>query len=663
MYIYVDGELLNSGGIDISTVTLTLDNVGESLRIGARKNTSIQSYFTGQLSNFQLYKAADYNLPALLNANIRESACSGTTTLINSASSRINNLFYNNGTGATGYNTTTINVSEGFYDIIALSQYNTTNGIVELSIDGVTVSTRDTYGASPTYNNKDTTKNVFISGGTHILKQFSDTKNGTATGYLQSFQMIELIKRDGEYNESDEATSGILFGDEINQRGNITWNNSPRSDSVFNNNVAGGTASDGDYNEGDIFIKKGNYKITYTYLTYLNGGIADIYFGGVKTHNQIDQYSTGLGLNTSATRSVFLEGGKTNVKIICNGKNGSSTDHFIQHQFIRFELISGKGNGDEVNIWNSDDDIEPVVGGTYTVAINTSRRFNSFLYASARADGDKFLFRRYFSGGTYTASMLYSEGADTGILDIGVDSDSTAVFNQLDTYSASADSNKKSYSTVTISRGFHDISFLVNGKNASSSNYYTRLINLQFKKIATVLDSVNDDNSDGVHGSMVPLANYTCRLAEATKTLNLSHVNAAKYSRILLKVNMRATAALVLQLEFNGLTTYYSYDYGRRTGGTLTEVTAASQAHFDLIDATVLSGDAPAYALVEIDLGFTGGIAFSCYGGTAGTGETQVTGGGRNTGFNITPLTEILLSTDTSTWKAGTTFDVYGVLK
>jgi len=189
------------------------------------------------------------------------------------------------------------------------------------------------------------------------------------------FNFIEFIKRDGEYNESDEATSGILFGDEINQRVNATPTLSIDNNAIYNSVVITGTA-DGDYVEGDVYLKKGLYKITFTYEKLSDRGQADLFIGGVKILDQFDTYNATVLRNQQTTKFAFLEGGKSAVRLANNGKNGSSSGFKIIFGSIRFELVDGKGNGDVVNIWGADSDEEIVRGTERTISAITGSRFN-----------------------------------------------------------------------------------------------------------------------------------------------------------------------------------------------------------------------------------------------------------------------------------------------
>lgn len=660
MYLFVDGRML-TGGTDISAVTLTLDNVGTNMLIGARNNSGIGRYFPGQLSNFQLYKAADYNLPALLNAGIRESvSLNGVADLAASSAARLNNLAQmTNGDG--NYSTTIINTSEGYYDLIHMTRTSPSFGIIDIDIDGIEVLSHDTYSAGDTYNVKSSALGIFLSAGTHILKYRIDGQNGSSSSFANHWQMIELIKRDGLYNESDEATSGILFGDELEQRQNAATTAVVDTSAVFNSRHQTGSA-DGDYTEGDIFIKKGNYKIIYTYLKTADSGHHDVWFGGVKVIDQLDGYDASTIYNNQLTKFVFLEGGKTTIKRQGNNRNGSASFYRNYISSIRFELVSGKGNGDEVNIWGADDDVE-VVQGTFTLAINTNQRFNHWNRQATPALNDQILYRRYFSGGTYAIKYLYVKDSSGGITDIGLDSaGGNNVFDGVDQQNAINIYNNELNTVMDISRGFHDISFF-NEADGDSSDWRILSTHLQFTKIATVIDAVNDDNSDGVHGSLVPLATHIAKIAESTHTINFGGLGITdqvnNYDKIIVSMTGESTASAGIQALIGTAVANYGMDGNKSAGGTQTAIDLDAQTELQLMDAT--GGFRRFYIEIEIMKKENGNSHLMGSFHSYTVNVLDMSGSWTTTAFDFETIDSILIKTDASTWTTGTTINIYGV--
>lgn len=141
----------------------------------------------------------------------------------------------------------------------------------------------------------------------------------------------------------------------------------------------------------------------------------------------------------------------------------------------------------EVLISYADQDQIVVAGNTPVIAISTSARGNGTLGLAAAnaADLDKQKFRRYFArSGLYKFKLIYAKAADAGKLDIGLDSSTTNILSQLDLYNGSTTYNNIIEKTIEIARGAHDIVFLINGKNASSSDYTFLMQLVQFDLIA-----------------------------------------------------------------------------------------------------------------------------------------------------------------------------------
>ncbi len=580
-------KLLKSGTV---TATNSLDNSGESLLVGASfTGSTVVNYFTGQLSNFQLYNmgtgSEDYNLPAVLAAGIRESAfgSAGSLSLLSSTSRRLNNIFRlsnNNFAHTTGV----IHTDEGLYDLLELYDTNLNHAISEISIDGIVHSITDRYSASAAYNVKKITRGIFLSEGSHIFKLRHNGKNANSSGFFSTTNMIELIKRDG--NLEGGATSFNLFGDEINERtnnSNITGD--VQTSSIFNNifgTHSTANASNRDFTEGDLFLKRGLWKITYTGVISSDFGHLDVDFGSVKVFDQLDLYKSTLQRNKQFTRFVRLAGGKTNIKLAINGKNASSTDFRFGMNSLRGELVSGNGMGDKVEIFGFDNDFETVNGATISSPhIVTSYRFNGRA-VMLNANLTEHLYRRYFSGGVYRVKFIYPLQSNLGILDVGLDANgATDIFNQLDQYSNTTERNIEAFTTIQITRGFHDIHFKTNGKNASSSGYYNIVQLLQFQLIGR---NGSTEDEDSENGNEVLLARYIARKAEGSAVFSLADVDMFnKYSQLKILFDGEITAGLKLQCKINGIGGTSNTSKGfKASGSTLTNIApgAAAQLQF-----------------------------------------------------------------------------------
>ena len=133
-----------------------------------------------------------------------------------------------------------------------------------------------------------------------------------------------------------------------------------------------------------------------------------------------------------------------------------------------------------VTINYADQDVEVIAGADAWVSgVSTSRRLNGHLYNGTRADQDEIRWSRYFpKSGTYRVKVVHVTASNSGIVRLGINGvngtkNTTNILNDDDWYSGSGIQNVESFSTVEIARGFNYINHLTNGKNASSSHYYT----------------------------------------------------------------------------------------------------------------------------------------------------------------------------------------------
>lgn len=332
MYLIIDGQQVNSGSI--SAVTLTLNNAGEDMRIGARKSVSVIEHFTGQLANFHIIKEADYNAVQVLNQGIRESISIGTHTITNDTLKRLNNQF-NLGTTLNDYATTVIDVEEGVYELQTVYEQNTPSfGTLSIQIDGEELDSIVTLGTLADNSIAIETK-IKLSAGKHILK----IKN-TLAGQI-SINWISLIKREG--HEKGGVTKFLLLGDELIQRSNDGNSTRGVNTALFYNNIwerSIGDADDLDFDEGEIFLKGGLWKIDFIHRKNTDKGQADLDFGNVEVLDQFDTFNGTLQNNQVKSVNVRLNQGKNNIRLAANGKNGTSTDFVITVIAIRGERIN-----------------------------------------------------------------------------------------------------------------------------------------------------------------------------------------------------------------------------------------------------------------------------------------------------------------------------------
>lgn len=339
IYNIIDGRLLSV--TSCSAVTLTLNASGESFYLGARKNGSaaIADFWNGSLANFHLIKAADYNAIGVLNTGIREPVFNGTA-LSQTANSgtRFNNLFDESGGASGNYIYCLINVEAGEYEIQQVYQTSSDRGIIQLQVDGKTISSVDSYSSGATNNLVTKTYRVPLTEGQHLVKILSNTKNASSTNYFAVHQFINFIKRKG--HEEGGVDNFLLLGDEINERANNTWSISNGTSYYYDNTMSNSNHANGDYTEGTLYIKGGLYRIDFNYYKGNDQAMIDLWFGNTQVLNQLDAYSASPSNTNTSTVYVRLQQGRQDIRLAANGKNGSSSTYYVSPQAIRGVRLS-----------------------------------------------------------------------------------------------------------------------------------------------------------------------------------------------------------------------------------------------------------------------------------------------------------------------------------
>lgn len=651
------------GSADITGVG-SLNNTGDTFQIGARRNaTTYQSFWQGRLSNFFLYDmgaagSEDYNLPAILAGGIRKSPLIGTgLTLQSSAGARMNNQWFETSGAVNNKITTMIHSDEGIYELTQVHATDSNRGIETFKIDGITHLTNDMYSASPVQNVRSGAKGIFLSEGWHTVEISGDSKNGSSSAHFIAFDLIELVKRDG--NPEGGATSFILFGDEIIQRSNNAFELATLTTSIFNSNFNFTTDANGNFIEGDLFFKRGLWKITLTYRSIAPSGKVDLDFGNVEV---LDQHETnGAAENVQVTKFVRLNGGKTNVRFAIN--DATNTDS--QFTSIRGELVSGTGNGDSVEIWGADADFELVSGNAPLITANGGNRFNYvFDVNPTDALNDEIIFRRYFSGGSYSLDHLYTQSTEGAITDISVDS--TVVINDLNQNGAIS-RNEKAFAIANITRGFHDVHIKAVGDGGTSAFRYS-FTHLQFQKIGSLVQNGDAQDEDNENGNMVLLAKRELVKALSTVTFDLAPIDFSKYSKLVLWIGFRTSTNLNVQMTYNGVagTGYFSFGF-LHDGNVDTAKRPSNAAAFYTLATNALFANAGGeVGLITAEMDINPQLSEQKLGllSTAVNKTTLASEYLHHTETtNVTKLNKLGFATSTGLFALGSKFFLYGVRK
>lgn len=132
-----------------------------------------------------------------------------------------------------------------------------------------------------------------------------------------------------------------------------------------------------------------------------------------------------------------------------------------------------------------------VAGNTgVTIAIGTSQLYSAYAYQTTPANGDARTWGMYLAAGTYTFKVLGTLGNNQGKSDYYIDG--TLVASGDDWYAASGSSNAiLTHSSITVSgNGWHQFKIVVNGKNASSSNYFMVVGKIWFYQSADTANTI-----------------------------------------------------------------------------------------------------------------------------------------------------------------------------
>ncbi len=300
------------------------------------------------------------------------------------------------------------------------------------------------------------------------------------------------------------------------------------------------------------------------------------------------------------------------------------------------------------------DAIRTAGGAAVGYTINTSERYNGYYLGTDSANSSSYKFTRFFGkGGLYKVRFIYSKNTDAAKADIGLDSTTTALFSQVDGYNASQTYNNVIEMTKEISRGYHDITFLANGKNASSSNYKIYNGGLQFDLVQEYPVYQDDKPAQINHGGLVLLSKHKAVVAESTFTFNLADITDTKYSEVLVVVRGGQTAALSLLMKVNGLSATYFGKGITSDGTTVSAVNISGASSWTMLvgtGANIISGHA---TLKHSNGQIMGESIFGEGTGTERTLSIYQSG----SGF---PLSSIVISTSTSTWVVGTEIEIWG---
>lgn len=161
-------------------------------------------------------------------------------------------------------------------------------------------------------------------------------------------------------------------------------------------------------------------------------------------------------------------------------------------------------------------------------------------------------------------------------------------------------------------------------------------------------------------GKLILLESYRAAIDEGSKAFTISVDLDSAASALLLLGTGTVNAALDLELKVNGVTSGYRWDLIQQDTTTLSATQAAAQAEWQLGDATILDVANRIFTVIAWIkfVGVSNTFILNSTLGAPNEGQAIVDGDVPTSGSTAT---EVLVETSTSTWDAGTQFDLYRI--
>lgn len=267
-----------------------------------------------------------------------------------------------------------------------------------------------------------------------------------------------------------------------------TWTWSGSASKMFGGQYTNSSQAQNDYIEfANVPLQAGDYEIRILATKSAASGIVSVYHDSSDTGADLDLYNASTTHNNVVT-DTFTIGSKTRgtLRLIVETKNASSSAYEMgiqQIEIVKTSADSDAGSSLDDLPWVMD--VPPIsysaTTGPGTVAQNTSNTWGSQVYATS-AQNEYIEFKVWLAEGTYDLNMVCSTFTSRAILDVTINGGSSV--GTMDTYSASPVFNvTKTISGISISfTGVHTVRLTAATKNASSSNYYSYINWLQFRK-------------------------------------------------------------------------------------------------------------------------------------------------------------------------------------
>lgn len=290
-------------------------------------------------------------------------------------------------------------------------------------------------------------------------------------------------------------TRVTVFADEFTAVVGSITGSGPLTTEAYSVYASNGSATNGDSFSLSVFVRAGTYTVSVLGFTQGNLAILDWYLDNVLVSSGQDWYSASLVSNVVKTFSVTIAADGYHVlKAVINGKNASSSGFVYNPVKVWLkqssDLTPSTGSGKlfaftdlpvRATLWHDESTV--TAGGALAYSIDTLSAYNYRFAQVSPANGDAFTQSFFLRAGSYVLSALGLTGAGGGLLDWYIDG--SLVLSGWDYYSASSTWNVIKTGNVTIvGDGYHTLRGVVNGKNASSSNFAINLQKMWFRQAA-----------------------------------------------------------------------------------------------------------------------------------------------------------------------------------
>lgn len=416
---------------------------------------------------------------------------------------------------------------EGMYTLRFQTAKNESFGIVDIKIDDVEKGSEDLYASSTDKSFVKEIASLELTQGEHTLTFVVDGKNASSIGYYFYISEVALSASSVSFSLNKPDIGLIPWGDQVNENWEsieeipesipapIQWNMlSRKADSIaqgtwdisLNNTYPySGCYYNTSHANGDEFTccfhcPAGIYKLYLNAPKDSDRGIVSIEIDGIE-QDSIDLYAASAEKsNIIEITGIELEGKDHTLTLRIEGKNASSSDYYFYGSGISLQAtsvsavslnipeISSTEWGEAVNEnWDTIEEMPNTIGatlainmltnepsaiqqGTWETTIDSTYPYSGYLSNTSNSNGDSWSITIQCPAGVYSLRFHAPKGNDRGILDIKIDN---IAKGSEDLYSST--SNKgfvKEIPYLELEEGMHTITFVVDGKNANSSDYY-----------------------------------------------------------------------------------------------------------------------------------------------------------------------------------------------